>query len=345
MKDLTTDVALVGAGPIGLELAVALKRAKIDYVHFDAGQIGSTIAGFPRDTRFFSSNERIAIAAVPLQSADQTKSTREQYLAYLRAVAMQFDLAVNTYERVTAIEPRGDGFRLITRSLLAEKPRACDCRRLILATGGTARPRRLGIPGEDLPTVRHELPDPHEYFRRRMLIIGGRNSAIEAALRCHHAGANVAISYRRDAFDAPSIKYWLLPEITGLIESGRIDARFLTVPTAIAPGRVTLQNRGGETTDIDADFTLVQIGYEADMSLCRMAGIELRGPQQIPAYDDQTMQSNVANLYLAGTVIGGTQSKYRVFIENCHVHIDRIIAALGGRHTLAAEPHYVRPES
>src|SRR6478752_6614557 len=109
------DVALVGAGPIGIELAVALKRAGVDYVHFDAKQIGYTISWFAPQTKFFSSNERIAIAGVPLNTADQSKATREEYLAYLRGVVTQFDLKVNTYETLVAIERRASEFLLTTQ--------------------------------------------------------------------------------------------------------------------------------------------------------------------------------------------------------------------------------------
>src|SRR4029077_10773388 len=100
----TSDVAIIGAGPIGLELAVALKRAGVKYIQFDAEQIGYTISWFPPQTRFFSSNDRIAIAGVPLQTADQQKATREEYLTYLRRIVLEFDLKVNTYEKVVGIE-------------------------------------------------------------------------------------------------------------------------------------------------------------------------------------------------------------------------------------------------
>src|SRR5437763_3510145 len=116
-----TDVAVVGAGPIGIELAVGLTRAGIDYIHFDAKQVGQTISWFAPQTRFFSSNERIAIAGVPLQTPDQNKATREQYLAYLRGIVQQFDLRINTYEPVVGIERSEEGFALATRPAGGEK--------------------------------------------------------------------------------------------------------------------------------------------------------------------------------------------------------------------------------
>ena len=342
MAQETHDVALVGAGPIGIEMAVALKRAGIDYVHLDAKQIGYTISWFAPQTRFFSSNERIAIAGVPLQTADQSKASREEYLAYLRGVVLQFDLKINTYERVVKIQRQDREFE-VTSERGGGRTRY-RCRRLILATGGTDRPRRLGIPGEDLPHVSSYFQDPHTYFGRRLLIVGGKNSAVEAALRCHHAGAHVAMSYRRERLPEKSIKYWLLPEINGLILSNRIQGHFHTTPAQITPTHVTLQ-RAGDRFDVPADFVLLLIGYEQDNTLFKLAGVELRGDCGAPMFDEQTMETNVPGLYVAGTAVGGTQEKYTVFIENCHVHVERIIRALQGLAPPPAPAPLERPES
>ncbi len=327
----TTDVALVGAGPIGLELAVALKRAGIDYVHFDARQVGYTISWFPPQTRFFSSNERIAIAGVPLTTPDQNKATREQYLAYLRGVVEQFDLKINSYEPIVGIDREADGGFVLTSipqrgGGAARKTRA---RRVVLATGGTDHPRRLNIPGEDLPHVSHYFQDAHAYFRKRLLIVGGKNSAVEAALRCYNAGADVAISYRRERLPEKSIKYWLLPEINVLIAKERIAAYFQTSPLEITPEHVTLQ-RLNERFDVPADFVLLLTGYIQDTRLFKLAGVKLGGPCEAPLFDERTMETSVPGLYVAGTATGGTQEKYTVFIENCHVHVERIVNALKG---------------
>jgi thioredoxin reductase (NADPH) len=343
-QSLNATVGLVGAGPIGIEMAVALKRSEIDYLHFDAKQIGYTISWFPHQTKFFSSNERIAIAGVPLQTADQSKATREEYLAYLRSVVIQFDLKVNTDEPIVGIErnPVDGTFTLTTRP--AGGQRTYRVEKLILATGGTDHPRRLNIPGQDLPHVSHYFREVHPYFRKRLLIVGGKNSAIEAALRCHHAGAHVALSYRRETLPEQSIKYWLLPEIKSYIKHGAIDAYFQTMPVEIKPDRVVLQ-RGNERFDVSADYVLMLIGYEQDNTLFKLAGVELRGECQAPAFDEQTMEANVPGLYIGGTAVGGTQDKYRVFIENCHVHVDRIVNALLGATPPPAPAEIEQPET
>jgi thioredoxin reductase (NADPH) len=348
----TTDVAVIGAGPIGLELAVALKRAGVDYLHFDAKQIGYTISWFAPQTRFFSSNERIAIAGVPLQTWDQGKATREEYLAYLRRIVQQFDLQVRTYEPVTNIERTGDGFVLTTKP--ASGAKSIRAKRIVLCTGGTDHPRRLNIPGEDLPHVSHYFQDPHTYFRKRLLIVGGKNSAVEAALRCYHAGADVSISYRRDQLNQSSIKYWLLPEINGLIEANKIHGYFGTEPVEITPSHVRFcksrlcQLKEDRKYDPQPfDFVLLLIGYEADQTLLRIAGVELRGDCGTPVFNENTMQTNVPGIYVAGCAIGGTQDKYAIFLENCHVHVPRIIGDITGQHIAEPieTPEFSRPET
>lgn len=331
----SADVAIIGAGPIGLELAVALKRAGVSYIQFDAKQIGYTISWFAPQTRFFSSNERIAIAGVPLLTPDQGKATREQYLTYLRQVVEEFDLQIHTYEQVCQVQRASDHFQIATES--PQGRRQYSAGKVIFATGGTARPRLLNIPGEELPHVSHYFNDPHTYFRKRLLVVGGKNSAVEAALRCHYAGAHVTISYRRNTLNEKSIKYWLMPEISGLIQAKRIRAFFDSQPLRITPTHVALQNSAGNNTEIPADFVLLLTGYEADMDLLRNTGVTLLGPCQNPAYDPVTMETNIPGLYVAGTAIGGTQDKYTVFIENCHVHVERIIRALTGKRPLVTQ--------
>ncbi len=218
-------------------------------------------------------------------------------------------------------------------------------KRLILATGGTARPRLLNISGEELPHVSHYFQDPHMYFLKRILIVGGRNSAIEAAIRCYRVGAKVSISYRHEKFDPKDIKYWLFPEMEWLAKSGKIEAHLGTHPTKITHAAVTLQHADGRTGLVPADFVLLLVGYEADMTLARLAGIQLADPGQKPAFNPDTMETNIPGLYIAGTAIAGTQERYRVFIENAHIHVARIVAALTGQRPPVSPALPAQPES
>lgn len=325
-------VAIIGAGPIGLELAVALKQAGIDYVQFDAGQIGTTIAWYPMEMLFHSSSDRLGLAGVPIQTSSQQKITREEYLAYLRAIVIQFGLQIRSYERVeNAVALLGGGFELVTRAIDGEHRYRVE--QIVLAIGAFHAPRMLDIPGEDLPHVSHYFHDPHTYFAKRLLIVGGRNSSVEAAVRCHRAGADVTLSYRRDDFDPKVVKFWLLPEVRALIRDERIRYLPRTAPLEIGNGTVLL----GSTDDsappfeIAADFVLLLTGYRQDSMLFDQLGVEVHGDDRQPVYDPETMETNVPGVFVAGTAVAGTPPrKVTVIVETCHVHVPRIVAAIQG---------------
>lgn len=339
------DVMLIGAGPIGVELAAALKRAGTDYLHVDAGQMGQTIMWYPRQVKFFSSPERISIAGIPLHTSDQSKATREEYLAYLRGVVEHYDLKIQSYQRVTKIDKQSDG-SFIVRTTKGGHAIEYRARRVVLAVGDMHRPRLLHIPGEEMEHVSHYFDEPHRYFQQKLLIVGGRNSAIEAAIRCFRAGAHVAVSYRGDELDESSIKYWLLPEFNWLVKNGHIRFYPGTVPSQITKTHVTLKASGmakGDTSKqhngrqaaeipapVEADFVLLLTGYEMDTTLLSEAGAKLGGPNNAPVIDEATMQTTVPGLYVAGTAAAGTQIKFRLFIENCHVHVEKIAADITG---------------
>ena len=352
-----TEVAIIGAGPIGLELAANLKHAGVDYQHFDAAEIGHTMTWYPRRTPFFSSPDRIAIAGVPLNTTDQRKATGEQYLAYLRGVVEQFDLPIHTFHRVEAIRPissdsdsgsdstSNTGFQL---DIVSQRGRTvCNARKVVVAIGDMHHPRRLDIPGENLPHVSHYFDDPHRYFRKKLVIVGGRNSAVEAAIRCQRIGADVTLSYRGDTFDAASVKYWILPEIRWLIDQGRIHWLPHTQPTRItqsdvqfttSPVDAKLASADDPTTTIAADFVLLLTGYVMDATLLSAAGVTLAGENQAPAFNFDTMETNVPGLFVAGTAAAGTQHRFKLFIENCHPHVVKITRALTGGDPLHINP-------
>jgi thioredoxin reductase (NADPH) len=254
---------------------------------------------------------------MPIQTANQQKITREEFLAYLRALVLNFGLTVRTYERVLKIEK---GFHIHTTAshIRAEI--------VVLAIGAFHAPRLIDVPGEDLPHVSHYLGDPHKYFAKRLLVVGGRNSAVEAAVRCHRAGADVTISYRGDDFDPKVVKFWLLPEVRALIRDGHV--RFLprTCVREIQDKRVLLDQW------IPADFVLLMTGYRQDPTLFEMLGVELIGHERAPVHDPETMETNVPGVFVAGTAVAGTPPrKVSVIVETCHVHVPRIVAAINGR--------------
>ncbi len=323
------DAILIGAGPIGVEMASVLRRADISYVHLESGPVGSAIARWPRNTRFFSSPEWISLAGVPIQSVLQTAPTGEDYLAYLRSIVETLDLRIRTYEPVIELSGHKGDFSARTRDL-AGVTHTYRGRTVILATGDLNRPRMLGVDGEDLPHVTHYWNDPHDYFQRRLLIVGGRNSAIEAAVRCWRAGARVTLSYRRRAIDEGRTISRLALEARLLIEKGRID---------FFPESRVREFRLGVTImederEIPTDFAYLATGYEMDFTLYDQLGIGRRGEEERPAYDPQTMESNVAGAYVIGTATGGNQDRFTVFITTSHEHCLRAARSIAPNRTI-----------
>jgi len=208
------------------------------------------------------------------------------------------------------------------------------------------RPRMLGVAGEGLAHVSHYFEGPHKYFGTRVLIVGGKNSAVEAALRCWRAGARVTVSYRGERFDEQRVKYWLRPEIEWLVEKGEIGWLPRTVVREIREGSVVLGDASGRgvTTEVETDFVLLMTGYVQDPWLFGAFGVGLEGPERRPAHDARTMETNVPGVYVAGTACGGSQERTRYFIENTHVHADRIVRAITGAGGAAREPEFGRLE-
>lgn len=329
MRD-STNVAIIGGGPIGIELAIALQQANIPYTLFEAKQIGDAFMQWPPNTQFFSTPEHVALAGIPVHTVNQQGLTGEQYLAYLRTLVEMFDLNVHVYEPVTRIEQQADGFRLHTQTRQGQK--AYDFRYVVVAIGGMAKPRYLNIPGEGLPHVSHYFPGPHPYFRTRVLVVGGRNSAIESALRCWRAGAKVTLSYRRSDFEYERIKPHLSMDLRDRLKKGEIDFYPRTVPLEITPTHVVLDDwsPNGQTVEHETDFVLLNTGFEADLSLLEKSGVSLEGESKVPTHNPETMETNVPGLFVAGTAAGGTQQRFKLFISTCHHHVGKIMQAITG---------------
>jgi len=334
------EVAIVGAGPIGIELAGAFKREGVPYLHFEAEQIGHTISRYARFTRFFSSPERLAIAGIPIQTPDQEQTTGEVYLSYLRSVVEILDLDIQTFERVIEVMPLQsdddrEGYLVRTQTRTAEHEYLV--RKVVFANGDMAHATALGIPGEDLPHVSHFFLDPHLYFRKKLLVVGGRNSAMEAALRSFRAGAKVALSTRGD-LDPKHLNSRLHLEMSILTRKGYVEYLPNTVPVEIRAESVLLKTTeshdsdGPHTFEQPADFVLLNTGYTADTSLLRSLGVEFDN-EGIPSSNPETLETNVRGIYVAGTAVGGEQHRYHIFIGTAHIHTARIFRAITGSDT------------
>lgn len=326
MMQQDAQIAIIGAGPIGIELAIALKNSGIPFLQFDKGQIGQIIYAYPAQTHFFSSSERIAISGIPIQTVNQQKCTREEYLAYLRSCVLEHQLDINTYEEVVDVRKNEGLFEIETISY--QRKRCYKVPFVVFATGGTAKSRMLNVPGETLPHVSKIMEDPHLYFQKHVAIIGSRNSAVEWSLRCFHAGAKVTLICRREIFDSEHVKYWLLPELLGLVKEGKITCLFSHRVIEIMPDKVKLLTMQDKQSTIDADFVIKAIGFESDTTLLKKAGITV-SENDVPCFDHDTMQTNIENAFIMGTATGGTQINFKVFIENCHVHVHKILETIG----------------
>lgn len=344
---LETEVLLVGAGPIGIELAVALKRSGRDYVHIESGTIASTIAWYAPGTPIFSSPERIALAGIPFQTYPHGKSTREEYLNYLRGVVLSEQLETHQGRRLIGAnrtdlgfvcqvaESRtsvgGPAFRSLDEDLGKEAV-SISCRRIILAIGDMHHPRQLGIEGEHRHNVSHYMPDIHELFGQQVVIVGAKNSAAEAVVRLARINRRLTVVHRGPGFEPERVKPWLLPEIRSLIADGRVDLFPYTDVTRIADKTLNLRHRANqEEVSIPYDRLLLLTGYDQDPSLFQRLGLTLHGPNLQPQLNPQSMESSIPGIYVAGTATAGSQrGGVKVFIENCHAHVAKILAHLSG---------------
>ena len=343
-----TDVLLVGAGPIGLEMAAALKLADIRYLHLEAGNIASTISWYAPGTQIFSAPERLAIAGVPFQLSPQVRATREDYLNYLRTVALLHKLEIRSYRRVVGIRRQTDRFEVdIVRSdhgvggpgeieRSARPVESVDervvCSRIILAFGDMHWPNLLGIPGEGLPHVSHYFEEPHRYFGQKVTIVGAKNSAAEAAVRLSRQGTFVTICHRGDGFDETRVKPWLTPELRLLVRENKMRFVPRVVVQSIDENAVHVRHESDMIESIPRDAVLLLTGYRQNPSLFDELGIERTGPGRVPTFNAETMESSVKKVYLAGTCSAGTQiGGVTSFVETSHVHVDRILRALGSQ--------------
>lgn len=329
------NVLLVGAGPIGIECAIALREAGVEYYHVERGNLAATIEWYAPGTTFFSSSDRIALAGVPLYTAHQAKATREEYLLYLRSLTAQFHLPIELQTEVSAIEKRGEIFRVTLKR--GEREQLLDAKRVILAIGDMHHPRLLGVPGESLPHVSHYLREPHSYFHQDIVVVGGKNSAVEATIRLEHVGARVTLVYRGAALDQKRIKSWLYPELLYLVRNKKITLHLETEVEEIHPGEIALLSKndedfGAERILCKADKVLLLTGYEQEKTLFQTVGLALEGEGRKPVLREDTMESSVQGVYVIGTAMAGTQSGgVKEFIETSHVHVERVVEAISGR--------------
>jgi thioredoxin reductase (NADPH) len=310
------DVVIIGAGPCGLSAAAELQDRGFDPLIIEKENIAHSIFCYPTNMQFFSTPELLEIAGVPFVTPN-AKPYRNEALNYYRTVAERRHFRIRRYERVTAVERREEGFlvRSVTRT---GEERETASRAVVVATGYFDHPNRLGVPGEDLPHVSHFFREAHPYAGTRVVVIGGSNSAVDAALELDRVGAEVTVVYRGEAV-SPNIKPWVRPLFDSAVGKGRIGLRLQTHVTEIRPDSVVVRNVSGATDVLPCDFVLAMTGFRPDRSFLRAMGIDAPDGDTPPAHDPNTMETNVPGLYLAGVVASGRDAN-EIFIETGRFH-------------------------
>lgn len=305
------DAIIAGAGPIGLACAISAVRRGLDPLVIDAGPLAASIVGYPVGMRFFTTPERLEIGGHPLVCAGP-KPTREEALKYYRGVVRAEGLRVRTYTRLEAAQRRGPHIACTVRTRLGEETLAG--RRLVLATGYFEHPNLLDVPGEDLAHVSHYYDEAHTSFGLDVVVIGGKNSAVEAALELYRAGARVTIVYRKPEFSR-SVKYWLRPDIENRIAAGEVTAHLGAEVLWIAEREVGIRTGSGAEVRVPADRVYALTGFQPDFALFRRIGIALDPSSGRPNLDPETLETNVPGVCMAGSVTAG-RAISEVFIEN-----------------------------
>lgn len=304
------EAIIVGGGPCGLAAAIELQNIGLTPIVIEKGNVVNAIYNYPTHQTFFSTSEKLAIGDVPF-IIEQRKPKRNQALVYYREVVKAKKIQINRFEMVKQVEKQGEIFTVKTDKETYETPY------VIIATGYYDHPNYLNIAGENLPKVHHYFKEAHEFFDLDVLVIGGKNSAIDAALELNKAGAHVTVVYRGEDY-SPSIKPWVLPEFLGLVRDGEITMHFNTNVKEIQEQQVVLEIDGVEQT-VANDIVFAMTGYHPDHSFIRAMGVEIDEETGRPTFEVETMETNVENLFIAGVIAAGNNAN-EIFIENGRFH-------------------------
>jgi thioredoxin reductase (NADPH) len=317
MKSQLYDVIIIGGGPIGLACALEAKRLNLTYCVLEKGALVNSIYNYPSNMTFFSTSERLEIGGIPFVS-NSVKPTRNEALEYYRRVATSSNLTIHLFEKVIGAKKNKMVFSVQTNK---SQYRALT---IIITTGFYDIPYLLNVKGENLDKVKHYYKDPHYYAFQKVLVVGAANSAVDAALETWRKGAIVTMVIRGDKI-SDRVKYWVKPDIENRITEGSIKAYFNSTVAEIREREVDIKTPDGLVT-IENDWVLSMTGYQPDLTFLRDLGIKLSEDEICkPTYSDESYETNVKGIYLAGVICGGMNT-HRLFIENSREHAEKIIA-------------------
>lgn len=316
MSDTVYDLIIVGAGPCGLACGIEAQKAGLNFLILEKGNITEAIRRYPSDMVFFSTANNLEIGSIPFLSQNMRPNRREA-LKYYRAVSQHFQLPIQAFTCVEDID-KDELFTISTNK------GTYKARFVILAIGYYDIPKHINIPGEELPHVSHYYDEPFLYTGTKVVVVGGANSAIETALDLYRNGAEVSLVHQFGEFDKGA-KYWIVPDLENRIKKGEVTAYFNSRISRISEKSVEVTAvDGSKKQDLPADYVFLMTGYRPDAEFMQRCGIQLNGEAYIPTLKPETYESNVPDLYLAGSVVGGEETA-KVFIENGKLHAQPIV--------------------
>lgn len=304
------DVVVVGAGPAGLSVGIACKKQGLKCLIIDRGSIVNTIRRYPTYAVFFSTSELLELGGIPFPAINK-QPTRQEALKYYLKLTEYFGLEFELYTEVLGIEKQEGLFSIHTSKGNVQ------AKKVVVSIGYYDQSNRLKVPGEDLPHVSHFYTEPFEFAGRKVLVVGGSNSAGESALDLYRNGVEVTLVHRGSEL-YHKMKYWVRPDLENRIKQGSIKAHFNTTVKEIRDGEVELQT-GSETHTVAVDHVLALIGYHPEVSFLEKIGVAFDAETYVPVFDENTLESNIGGLYLAGTVLTGKNTS-KIFIENSRHH-------------------------
>jgi bacillithiol disulfide reductase len=317
------ELLVVGAGPCGIAVGAAARKAGVSCVLFDKGCVTSSLVDYPYYMTFFSTAIMLEVGGVPF-TIPEAKPTRREALAYYRRVVEHWDLDVRQYEEVLEIDGIEGDYTVRTRRDDGTETVYATAA-VVVATGGFQAPNFLGVPGEDLAKVRHYYHEPYPYYDQDVLVVGAGNSAVESALEMFRNGARVTLVHFLDKIDR-GVKPWVVPDITNRLERGEIPVYWRHRISEVREGSVVLRSdEDGSDTEIDNDFVVAMTGWRSDHSQLADLGVDIDEETGIPSHDKATMETNVPGLYIAGVIAAGHNAN-KIFIENGREHGDLIVA-------------------
>jgi thioredoxin reductase (NADPH) len=311
------DIIIIGGGPIGLACGLEAQKAGLSYLILEKGCLVNSLYNYPANMTFFSTSERLEIGDVPFVS-NNAKPTRSEALEYYRRVAIHRKLNIKLFEAVLEVKPsEKETYEIIT------KKRTYEATHVVIASGFYDIPHKLDVKGEDLPKVTHYYKEPHFYAFQKVLVVGANNSAVDAALETWRKGADVTMVIRGEGV-GERVKYWAKPDIENRIKEGSIKAFFNSEVEEITENSVIVKTPESLVT-IENDWVISMTGYQPNLDFLRKIGIHLSADEIMkPQYDENSMETNLPNIYLAGVICGGMNT-HSLFIENSRVHAERII--------------------